>query len=751
PIRAASPPGYPRIIHDLSNQLPQTYRPLSAPATPEPPSDLYPASLTYKIELVNHDDPVLEDRMLKAAYDQVLPGTSRRRVHTPTAVLYISHKIFLLIAQTTRLAMDAHDREEAGSTTRSFFTDLPGIYYPADGFAVPEGQPPDSDMRLKLPVRAASPPGFTRSIHDLYEEAPHMYRPLSAPATPDPPTLEYPESCTYVIDLISNFDPRLGGAKMKASHYPLAGSDFSPRSTDDFTPRMFVARSLFAQLAYAAHHAVEERARTKDYDDTLDLHDVEMEEPSLQGPPRVNALVLPSPPPLALSGPPSIFQLPNGLDPSVSQDIARHLERLRLAEGHSVNDRPPTPHPQALQGAIAHRLAQFPPGHALLTGPGMPFYRCDGYIVPIGEPPASSQRIKVPMRLRTPEGYRNTIHALSRMDPTLFRPLSAPSTPEPPTDDYPNSRLYNLILSAPEDPNEHPFPFSVEFSPPPSPKPHAASRVIQETDPFLWMDEALFDYLDMTFPLPRHWTRRLNSPDVCSPGPDEGDSSALPNVDEEMLLAEYDRLRINDPDPVNHLSDDRRKATPTDAEYVISSWIPTDIAYPDSCKKLSDSDLSYSDSSSSSSSISFAAPRRSLANILRSVNNRMAHLGEAMQFTVAAVATLLSSHAAFYRAAQNNHFDLETNLTSIYDTVETAARTIRETDTDHQMSMDRIARDLLDLQLDIGAIRTNVEAWNWTPEDADEADGKELSPLSPSPDTSSDMELSAADFNDVQP
>ncbi|EIN13253.1 hypothetical protein PUNSTDRAFT_128940 [Punctularia strigosozonata HHB-11173 SS5] len=148
----------------------------------------------YKIELVGQDDPILKGCLLKAAYDQVLTSTSLHHANTPTTKLYFSHKIFLLIMQTAQLDMDAHACEEAGGTSHQFFMDLPSTYYPTDGFAISKGQPLDSNMQLKLPICATSLPGFLHSIHNLYKEAPYMYRPLSAPTTSNPPILEYPKA-----------------------------------------------------------------------------------------------------------------------------------------------------------------------------------------------------------------------------------------------------------------------------------------------------------------------------------------------------------------------------------------------------------------------------------------------------------------------------------------------------------------------------------------------------------------------------
>ncbi|EIN12020.1 hypothetical protein PUNSTDRAFT_132151 [Punctularia strigosozonata HHB-11173 SS5] len=756
PIRAVSPPGFPRSIHDLAIAAPLVFRPLSAPSTPRPPESQYHVSRTYVLELVPHGDLRLCGRMLRSSRQPLL-GENLSPHHTDDStprMYFIEDDFNVLVSMTREVQSEASniDSPENGSppTTQvqdeelqqallnGEFPALPDEYYAAAGYAIPIGEPPDSPLRIKVPIRAASPPDLPGSIHDLSKQMPRIYRPLSAPTTPNPPARDYPTSCTYALELVDDRDPRLTGKHLRALYRDSDGSTLASHSVTDDMHRLLFSRGLFQLLARVSHQAISNRAREQELAEMqarrqrLELPDIDMDASDLQGPMRTNALVLSPPVPPHLSLPDPLMTLQHA--PLAGNKLSRRLDRLRIAEGPAAEDRPPTPRPpmEGIEISVEHRL-RFPPTNAILNDPGMPYYRADGYLIPIGESPTSANRIKIPMRLQTPPGYRGTVHALSQVDPSLFRPMSAPPTPEPAPADYPPSQRYHLFLDAPRDPAERQSPFTIESPLLSSQDDRPSTHTLRNSDPYLWFDEALFDYLHITYPLADGWSDNINDPATCLPGPEGGDAPELPTVDEETHLAEYDRLTINYP-----TSTERTTVTPPPSiwrnENDPSGPVPA---------------FSRSDTTTPTSEERPRTPAGRGRSMFRVMYDRICELTEATQFTVAAIATLLSSHASFYRTARTQHEAMQAALSQVLEQVAATSDAVAEYATDHRNFVDRLTGDVLDLQLDINAIRTNVEAWNWTPEDGDEVDVDHI--LRSSSSSSSDIDISAADYNDLQP
>ncbi|EIN03298.1 hypothetical protein PUNSTDRAFT_139680 [Punctularia strigosozonata HHB-11173 SS5] len=213
------------------------------------------------------------------------------------------------------------------------------------------------------------------------------------------------------------------------------------------------------------------------------------------GIPRVNALVAA---PLHRDYLPQSPVLPNA--PLTMRNIADQLERLRIEEARLQlpdGTRPPTPY---AIGFHINELAQTP---ALNSWPAflrealehkLPWYHNGGYLVPRGEDPQSSDRIKVPIRAASPPGYPHMMHDLAYADPTIFRSLSAPPTP----DGAARSRTYTIELTSTRPP-VHPRDFiTVSHSPLPSPPlpPEGAPAMHREdTPPKVYISGGLWTYM----------------------------------------------------------------------------------------------------------------------------------------------------------------------------------------------------------------------------------------------------------------
>ncbi|EIN04890.1 hypothetical protein PUNSTDRAFT_138088 [Punctularia strigosozonata HHB-11173 SS5] len=745
PIRATSPPGFPRSIHDLAIAAPLVFRPLSAPSTPRPPESQYHVSRTYVLELVPHGDLRLCGRMLRSSRQPLL-GENLSPHHTDdsTPRMYFIEDDFNILVSMTREAQSeasnidspengsppmtqVQDEELQQALLNGEFPALPDEYYATAGYAIPMGNRPTAPFESKSLFAPPHPP------------MPRIYRPLSAPTTPDPPARDYPTSCMYTLELVDDRDPRLAGKHLRALYRDSDGSTPASHSVTDETHRLLFSHGLFKLLARVSHQAIRNQAREQELAEMqarrqrLELPDIDMDASDLQGPMRANALVLSPPVPPHLSLPDPLTTLQHA--PLAGNKLLRRLDRLRIAEGPAAEDRPPTPRPpmEGIEISVEHRL-RFPPTNAILNDPGMPYYRTDGYLIPIGESPTSANRIKIPMRLQTPPGYRGTVHALSQVDPSLFRPMSAPPTPEPAPEDYPTSQRYHLFLDAPRDPAERQSPFSIESSLVPPQDDRPSTRTLRDSDPYLWFDKALFDYLHITYPLADGWSNNINDPATCLPGPEGGDAPELPTVDEETHLAEYDRLTINYP-----VSTERTTVTPPPSIWRNEND-PSNGPVPA---------FSRSDTTTPASEERPRTPAGRGRSMFRVMYDRICELTEATQFTVAAIATLLSSHASFYRTARTQHEAMQAALSQVLEQVAATSDAVAEYATDHRNFVDRLTGDVLDLQLDINAIRTNVEAWNWTPEDGDEVDVDHI--LRSSSSSSSDIDISAADYNDLQP